>query len=175
VALNPDDGFCQANLACSHLIAREFTKAEETLDLSISLGPLGPWAFGLQAIALTSLGRHTQAYEAMSSAIAMLPRHNDIFAGDLGLILYGLERFDEAAEALESVECKAFWHHSQLAACYGQLGAQDTAKMHWARYCGLAPGRNIYHASEAEPFREQADNERWLQGLIKAGLGTGTA
>jgi hypothetical protein len=57
-----------------------------------------------------------------------------------------------------------------LAACYGQLGDVENAQIHWARNMAEAPKENWRFAIELAVYKNEADANRWLEGLRKAGI-----
>ncbi|MDX8501328.1 adenylate/guanylate cyclase domain-containing protein [Mesorhizobium sp. VK4C] len=59
---------------------------------------------------------------------------------------------------------------ANLAACLGQLGRVDEAKLAWERCLECNPGFSLGDYRRGSPYRRPADVQHWLDGLRKAGI-----
>ena len=59
---------------------------------------------------------------------------------------------------------------ANLAACLGQLGRIDEAKLAWGRCLERKPGYTLDDYRRGSPYRRQEDVEHWIDGLRKAGV-----
>jgi adenylate cyclase len=59
---------------------------------------------------------------------------------------------------------------ANLAACLGQLGRIDEAKLAWGMCLERTPGYTLDDYKRGSPYRRQEDVEHWIDGLRKAGV-----
>ena len=101
------------------------------------------------------------------------PHNSFFYHWTLGMVLFNLERYEEAAAALERVverNSQFLRGHLVLAATYGQMGRTEDAKWEAEEALALLPGMTIKQRRAIVPYRRQADTERYITGLRRAGL-----
>jgi TolB-like protein/Flp pilus assembly protein TadD len=170
VELDPDNGVCEAILGAVYLYAGEFEQSTHHTSRAVTLNPNDPWILAARAHLLSSLGRNQDAFEKLLLVERYEPFPPNWHYELLGTTLYGLERYAEAAEAFRRMTHKNFWDHSMLAACYGQLGRRDETQEQWAKCRAFRPDKKLRDLGEGEAYENEADKDRWLEGLLKAGL-----
>ena len=81
--------------------------------------------------------------------------------------------YEQAVEAYHGVLAKAYWTHANLALCYAQLGRTEEARTEAKAYKDALP-ENWSVREETEDIlkwiRNEVDQERYLEGLRRAGL-----
>jgi TolB-like protein/class 3 adenylate cyclase/Tfp pilus assembly protein PilF len=132
--------------------------------------------------ALTFAGRPSEALEAVEKAMRLNPHYPSSYAYQRGLALFGLNRLDEAAAALEraiEINRDDYWSQRLLLSTYGLRGRGEDAQRlvksiqtsnekrgRWAAYDPLS----IRAVSFWYPFAKAEDAKRFATGLAKAGV-----
>jgi tetratricopeptide (TPR) repeat protein len=132
--------------------------------------------------ALSFAGRPAEALEAVERAMRLNPHYPSSYAYQRGLALFGLNRLDEAALALErAIELNRddYWSQRLLLAVYGLRGRRDDAQRlaesirinneKRGRFAGHDP-LTIRAVSFWYPFAKAEDAKRFAAGLAKAGI-----
>ena len=131
--------------------------------------------------ALNFVGRPAEAQEAVEKAMRLNPHYPSSYAYQRGLALFGLNRLDEAAVALEraiEINRDDYWSQRLLLAIYGLQGRRaDAARLADAmksgdRHGGLASydPLTIRAVTYWYPFARPEDAKRFATGLAKAGV-----
>ncbi len=126
-------------------------------------------------------GRAKEALELVERAMRLNPHYPPHYLYQLGLARFGMNRLDDDATSLEqaiTLNRDDHWSQRLLLATYGLLGRRtDAAKLLDAikgrEQRGLLASRDpltIRAISYWHPFANQADAERFAEGLRKAGV-----
>jgi TolB-like protein/Flp pilus assembly protein TadD len=171
VTLDPKDSVCWGFLANIHVYRREFDLAEHCSAQALKLNPSEIRSTEGYGEVLAHLGRFEEALERLQQIAKLEPMPPTWYWELLGVTLYGLGRFADAAEAFRRMSVHNFWNHAHLAACYGQLGKTDKAQEHLKAYAADLPSASLDAFAESDGFyKNPEDLELWLDGLRKAGL-----
>jgi TolB-like protein/class 3 adenylate cyclase/tetratricopeptide (TPR) repeat protein len=132
--------------------------------------------------ALSFAGRPGEALEAVEKAMRLNPHYPSSYAYQRGLALFGLNRLDEAAAALEraiEINRDDYWSQRLLLSIYGLRGRRDDAQRlaesiklnneKRGRYAAYDP-LSIRAVSFWYPFAKAEDAKRFATGLAKAGI-----
>ena len=57
-----------------------------------------------------------------------------------------------------------------LASCFGHMGREEEARKQWAKALEINPTYSIEQKARILPYKDQADWDRFIGGLHKAGL-----
>jgi TolB-like protein/class 3 adenylate cyclase/Tfp pilus assembly protein PilF len=170
VGLDPQESRCHRMLGGICLFGRDYDAAEHHLRRSIDLNPSD--ADGLMQMGyLLALRGRAHALGWMEAAIRLNPFHPLWYNADLGVALYTLRRYAEAAQAFKRLPDRWQWSSARLAACYAHLGQSKEAQTQAAVVMRFRPD-----FSTAEFLRNSIllehdeDREHLREGLIKAGL-----
>jgi len=163
-----ESSYSHAVVGSAYLGLGDFDNAEFYLLRSRALQSEHPDTFAIQAMLSIFLGRHEDALNLASQGIALSFEPDDLLIAQLCAALFGLGRFEEAVAGARCMRTMPFWSHAWLASAYGYLGDRERAGAHLSAYRRAAPGRSVYDAANCEPYRDGANNERLLRGLIEA-------
>ncbi len=168
-----------------HLVQREHVQALDFARRAVALAPnSADWRAYLADI-LSYSGRAAEAVEEIGKARRLNPFHPDWYLDVLGRSLYLSGRFEEAIaplktdylRAVKSPRSDSFFLRFKatrgifLLAAYSAAGREKEAAELAALFRGELPNfQPRPMLSRAFPFREQADFERLLADLAKAGL-----
>lgn len=131
--------------------------------------------------ALSFAGRPTDALDAVEKAMRLNPHYPSSYAYQRGLALFGLNRLDEAAAALEralELNRDDYWSQRLLLAVYGLTGRKEDARRlveaiksndRRGRGAGWDP-LTIRAVTYWYPFAKPDDAKRFASGLGKAGV-----
>ncbi len=170
VALDPEDSFCTSVLGVVHLQRRDYEQARHYMEMALTSNPHDSYVWADYAWYLKSIGKHQEALDRLDAKEIFEPYPPNWHWEIRGQVLYLLERFEEAVAAFDRMSITPFWVNGLLAACYGQLGDVENAQIHWARNMAEAPKENSRFAIELAVYKNEADANRWFEGLRKAGI-----
>ena len=175
VASDDQDAAAHTSLAIHDLFSGRHDDAMRRLRRAIELNPNSSFAHGYVGVVNAFGGEHDLAIETVQEAIRLSPR-------DLLMVIWrvaeawshlGAERFDQAAE---SARLAIGWNaafadaHAILASALGHAGRLDEARIALDECVRHLPGLTLSDHRLKRPFRRTADQERFLDGLRKAGL-----
>ena len=175
VASDDQDAAAHTSLAIHDLFSGRHDDAMRRLRRAIELNPNSSFAHGYVGVVNAFGGEHDLAIETVQEAIRLSPR-------DLLMVIWrvaeawshlGAERFDQAAE---SARLAIGWNaafadaHAILASALGHAGRLDEARIALDECVRQLPGLTLSDHRLKRPFRRAADQERFLDGLRKAGL-----
>jgi len=143
------------------------------IQKAIELEPNYAEGYGSMAMVLTYAGRPDEGLEAVQTSMRLNPFNSFFIYWVLGQCYFHLERFDEAAVQFErAVEANPQFlrGHLLLAATYGQLGRIEDAEWEAQEALTLLPGLTLRQRRAIVPYKKQADVERYIDGLRKAGI-----
>ena len=176
-AVNCDDQDAAAHtaLAIHELFSSRHDDALRRLRRAIELNPNSSFAHGYVGVVHAFAGEYDLAIASAREAVLLSPR-------DLLMVIWrvaegwahlGAERFDRAAE---SAQLAIDWNsafpdaHAILASALAHGGRMDEARIALDECVRQWPGLTLRDPRLIRPFRRGADQERFLDGLRKAGL-----
>ena len=175
VASDDQDAAAHTSLAIHELFSGRHDDAMRRLRRAIELNPNSSFAHGYVGVVNAFGGEHDLAIETVQEAIQLSPR-------DLLMVIWrvveawshlGAERFDQAAErARLAIGWNAAFAdaHAILASALGHAGRLDEARIALDECVRQLPGLTLSDHRLKRPFRRAADQQRFLDGLRKAGL-----
>jgi tetratricopeptide (TPR) repeat protein len=120
---------------------------------------------------LAMRGHSEEALGWVETAVRLNPFHPPWYNAHLGIALYSLRRYAEAAQALKRIPSPGPWSLARLAACYAQLERVAEAEAAAAQVLHLRPGFSTADFVRRDTLLERdSDREHLRDGLLKAGL-----
>jgi adenylate cyclase len=175
VEYDDQDAAAHTSLAIHELFSGRHDDALRRLERAIQLNPNSGFAHGYIGVVHAFGGEPERAVESVQDAIRLSPR-------DLLMVIWRVvegwahlsaERFDQAAE---SARLAIGWNaafvdaHAILASALGHAGRLEEARVALDECERQFPGLTLRDPRLTRPFRRTADQERFLDGLRKAGL-----
>ena len=161
-------------VAKSRLYQRRHDEAIVEAERAIALDPNYPDGYFMMGWILTFAGRSAEAVDYFKRAMRLDPNYPGHYLYYLGLAQYCLEQYEVAATTIErSRKLSPQMGPWPLAITYAQLGRGQEAADIFAKYFkkrGWDYGVPVEDTFKYWPFKEQADLDRWADGLVKAGL-----
>jgi adenylate cyclase len=143
------------------------------LEKAVSLDPNFSEAYAHLAEALNLTGRSDEAIGFAKKAMRLDPNYAPWVAFFLGNSYFTLRRYDEAIAAYQEVlrrNPNAEYGHAGLAGVYVELGQEKAARAEAAEVLRLNPRYSVNWLRDNVPFHNQADRDRFMGNLEKAGL-----
>ena len=175
VESDDQDAAAHTSLAIHELFMGRHDDALRRLARAIELNPNSSFAHGYVGVVHAFGGEADRALESVQEAMRLSPR-------DLLVVIWRVvegwahlsaARFDRAAE---SARLAIAWNasfadaHAILASALGHAGRLDEARSALGDALRHLPGLTLRDPRLRRPFRREADRERFLDGLRKAGL-----
>ena len=175
VESDDQDAAAHTSLAIHDLFSGRHDDAMRRLRRAIELNPNSSFAHGYVGVVHAFGGDHDLAIETVQEAMRLSPR-------DLLMVIWrvvegwahlGAGRFDRAAE---SARLAIGWNaafadaHAILASALGHAGRLDEARAALDECVRHFPGLTLRDPRLTRPFRRAVDQERFLDGLRRAGL-----
>ncbi len=182
LALDGNDNWARLALAWVLLRDQQYDEAEEQFEIAISLNRNDADCICWAANGFVCLGRAEEGYELIMEAMRLNPLHPAIYHAILGNALYFTGRYQDSVRAFRQCEAIGAIHHANLAVAYAQAGRIEEARSEATKFVTLTrkqlkvdgksvPDNNSDLVSpKLRRFRQQADRDRFLDGLRKAGL-----
>jgi adenylate cyclase len=160
-------------LSFCYLIARQHDKAIAAGEQAIKYDPNDAFAHTMLALILDYSGRAEEALPVVEKSMRLNPKPPGFFFRHLGIVYYDNGKVEEAISATEmarSLEPDGILTHLRLAACYSTVGREDEARAEIAAVLKLNPYYSLELFAKTIPYRHQADLDRMINALRKAGL-----
>jgi len=169
--LDPQESRCHRVLAHIWLNRRDYSAAEHHFRRALDLNPNDADARAGMGHLLALRGKADEALASLESAMRLNPLYPAWYNIFLGVALYSLRRYEEAAQALGRVADPGYWSRTRLAACYAQLGRAKETEIQVAAILRQKPEFSIADFFRRDVLLERAeDREHLRDGLLKAGL-----
>jgi len=107
----------------------------------------------------------------MVAARRLNPLHPLWYNFSLGIALYSLTRYEEAAQAFKRIPNPGPWARARLAACLAQLGQTADARAQATAVLHICPDFSIEQFMDRDVLLERSkDRDLLREGLKRAGL-----
>jgi len=169
--LDPQDSRCFRMLGVIGLHRRDYDGAERHLRRALDLNPNDADGMSHLGRLLVLRGKPDEGLEWMEAARRLNPLHPTWYDLSLGIALYSLRRYAEAARALRGLPNLSPWARARLAACFAQLGQADEAQAHAKAVLEAQPDFSTERFIERDVLLELVEDREHLRtGLRRAGL-----
>jgi adenylate cyclase len=189
VWLDPDDSSSHRLLGLAHLFHRRYDEARFHIERALSINPSDTMVMHNMAVYLEFIGKPSESIEWSKKSMLLDPLvpHLSLNSREtVGMALYSLGQYGEALKAFLSLDEQALPRHYILAATYAQLDRLDEAHAE-AALCmeQFSPAPGARHVSGIvldresrlrairaiwKTYKHQADRDRWLNAMRKAGI-----
>jgi adenylate cyclase len=173
VELNDQAPVSHMALGAVLLWRRDYEGALAESRRMIALDPNFAQGYGASGLGLTYAGRAAEALEQIAMAMRLDPHYPDMLLHFLAQANFSLGKYEIAAEQLvERIARNPSTDASRmfLASCYGHLGRPEEARAAWAELLKVNPDFSVMQRARVLPYKDPADFQRIVDGLVKAGL-----
>jgi adenylate cyclase len=173
IAMDDSNALFHATLAWLLSLERQYDNALAECERAIELGPNSSYAHIWMAFVLIRVGRPEEAVPYAEQALRLNPLGPAWWYRQLGLAHFGAERYEEAIawhkKSLNS-NPKDVITHIALTTAYSWAGRHEDARAQAAEVLRINPNFSIEERAKSFAYKNQADLDRFLDGLRKAGL-----
>jgi TolB-like protein/class 3 adenylate cyclase/Tfp pilus assembly protein PilF len=170
VSLDPDNTSAHAILGVVLIYGGKRDAGAAELATALRIDPNNADAWMFLADETVYEGRGIEAIDHARRAFRLNPHPPGWYYWYLGFTEYSMGRYEDALETLRHEA--SHWSESRriAAACLAQLGRMDEAKAEAAHFLATHPDFTIRHWATTQPFQNDADRQRFVDGYLKAGL-----
>ncbi len=175
-AIALDDSHASAHSLLGWLyvfMQRQYDKAIAACEKAVALAPSSATANIWMGGVLTFAGRHEEAVRYSEQALRLNPFPEGWYFRFLGYSYFGVGQYEEAIAAYKKALDRApndILAHLALTTAYSWAGRKEEARAQAAEVLRINPEFSIIQRAKTIPYKNQADLERYLGGLRKAGL-----
>jgi adenylate cyclase len=149
---------------------RQFDRAEYHITKAVTFNPNDANTAAKAAELYSYTGRSQEAVASVKRAMLLNPHHPDWYWQELGLALYIGRQYTDAIGAFKHIAKLVEFDYAYLAVCCVALGDIETARSHIAAMRQIRPRASARYYEKTQPFKSNADLERFIDALRKAGL-----
>jgi adenylate cyclase len=156
-----------------YLYKRQHEQAIAAAERAIALAPNDAEGSRLLGLILNFAGRPEDAIGLIKKAMRLNPRYPYNYLANLGMAYRLAGRYEEAIATLKTATIRNPDHlpfHLHLAVSYSELGRDAEARAEVAELLRISPTFSLEGVRRVMPFKNQAESERYLAALGKAGL-----
>jgi adenylate cyclase len=156
-----------------HLTKRQYNKAISEGERAIVLAPNSDFAHAALAYTLHRVGRQEEAIGLYKKAIRLNPHSPGWYFSGLGSCYRMMGQYEKAVrEHMRNLQKTPtrLGDHIALAATYILMGREEDARAEAEEVLRLHPKFSAKHFAEQQKYKDQADTDRLVAALRKAGL-----
>jgi TolB-like protein/Tfp pilus assembly protein PilF len=174
-ALSMDDSFSRAHvlLGWIYLQRRQHEKAIAEMEQALALEPNSAGSHAHLSRILTYAGRPGEAIALSKKALRLSPIPRTYHLHGLGSAYMDTGQYEEAIVACRKaikIEPKNQWAHVILASAYSLAGRETEARAEAEEILRINPRFSLANFAKILAYKNQADTERFVEALRKAGL-----
>jgi adenylate cyclase len=152
---------------------RQYDKAIAECERAIALAPNSSTSHIWMGVVLMYAGKHEDAIRHAEQALRLDPIPPGWYHRNLGLAYTNGGRYDQAIAAFKESLNRTpndILTRAGLTAAYSLAGRDDEARAQAAEVLRINPNFSVEQRAKFSPYKNQADLDRYLGGLRKAGL-----
>jgi TolB-like protein/Tfp pilus assembly protein PilF len=174
-ALSLDESLAQAHylLGFVYLWKKEHNRAIAEVERALALDPNDADIHAALAELLSWVGRWEEAVDLVHRAMRLNPHYPEWYTIVIGVCYFSMGRHEEAIEELKRVLVRnpdIPSTHILLATSYSEMGRMEEAEAEVAEIMRLNPNYSLEIMRETTPFGNEAELERSIEALRKAGM-----
>jgi TolB-like protein/Tfp pilus assembly protein PilF len=178
VELEPNDAEAQMVLSLAYVRSRQADEMIAAAERAVELDPSSAQAHSWLGTFLSAAGRLEEGLSSAEKAIRLSPRDPLLwfYFSSLAVVHFDSRRYEDAAEwARRSIRGNPEFAYSRamLAASYALLGRLDDARAEVEALLRVQPGFSIAFARNTTIAGSAGYQDRYLDGLRKAGVPEG--
>jgi adenylate cyclase len=168
--LDENDSRCHRILGAIYVQMREYDRAEFHSDRSVALNPNDAFTAVYRGGLLRHIGRPQEGVAWVRKAMQQDPYHPNWYWSTLAFVLHAAGRYADALDAYSRMVQRPSFYHAYVAACHAELGQMEKAREHAVLALQAKPDFSVAARGKQLPWKNEADLQKFLDGLRKAGL-----
>lgn len=156
-----------------YLLKRQYGNAIAEAERALALDPNSADNHAVLGRVLYYAGRPEEAIQLFKKAMRLNPMPESFYLYSLGMAYIMTGRYEEAVAACSKAihtEPKNLFAHVVLAASYSLSGREEEARAEATEVLTIQPKFSLGYFAKTLSFKKQADLERFVNALRKAGL-----
>jgi adenylate cyclase len=173
LAIDDSSGGARIILSNIYLLKRQHEKAIAELEQALELAPSSARVHMWLGRALCYAGRPAEAIHLLEKVLCMDPMPGTIELNTLGRAYRDVGQYDEAIATCKKaikIAPKNQWAHLTLTSAYSLSGREQEARAQAAEVLKVNPKFSLAYFAKTSNYKNQADTERIVSALRKAGL-----
>jgi adenylate cyclase len=173
IAIDDSSAMAHGLLGTFYVLKREYDKAIAEGERSIALAPGAASLYIWYGLNLNFAGRPEEAIPVFQKAIRLNPIGATGIYLNLGVALRMTGKFEEAVSASKKALQRApdnILAHINLAATYSLMGREEEARSEAAEVLRINPKFSVDSYAKRLTYKDQAQRDRYIDALRKAGL-----
>jgi adenylate cyclase len=173
IALSPSSGEAHAARSLVAMMDKDHGRLGTESEAAVALSPDGSVANIVRGGYLVNDGRPLLAVPHYEHALRVDPGMTHLFLHHLGAAYLFAGRYEMAAALFRSrIELSPGTDMSRAYLCValGHLGKHEEARLVWDELMAIRPDYSLRQRMSQAHYRNPADPERLIEGLLKAGL-----
>jgi TolB-like protein/class 3 adenylate cyclase/Flp pilus assembly protein TadD len=170
LALEPNDAGVRWVNAILLAHRSRWDESEAEFAIALKLDPNNADAWAMRSELMVLIGRADEALANIQMALRLNPHPPGWYYWMLGQAQYLNRQYDVAVQTLRQEETYRTPSRRTLAASLAQLGRLDEARHEAAMFMANNQYFTIKNWVEAQPFRDEAARQHFIDGYRKAGL-----
>jgi adenylate cyclase len=173
INLDPSDSNAYGLLGAAHRMKMQHDKAIAECERAVTLDPNSADAHVWLGTMYSFADRAEEAIVLLEKAIRLNPFAHTWYFTRLGTAYRLAGRYNEAISTFQKalrLSPDSMVTHIGLTVTYSQLGRDEEARAHAAEVLKISPEFSLDRLAKTLAFRNQAENERVINALRKAGL-----
>jgi len=160
-------------LSSVYMFKKQYEKAIAEAERAIAFDPNGDSAYSQLGTVLQMVGRPQEAIAPLEKAIRLNPRAPSLYFRRLGTAYRDIGRYEEAIVQLKkaiNLTPDSLYPHTALAATYSLSGRDKEARAEVSEVLRIQPKISLKRLAKQVAYKNQADIDRLINALRKAGL-----
>ncbi len=173
LALDDSLAFARSELALVYTVLRQHDKGIVEVEKAVALNPNSADAYNHLGLVLRFAGRPEEAIPALKKAIRLNPFPPGVYFYHLATASAYAGQCEEAIAACEKAlqrESDNLLTHITTTVSYSLCGKDEEARETAAGVLRINPKFSIEYFAKKIPYKNQADTDRYIAALRKAGL-----
>jgi len=160
-------------LSSVYMFKKQYDKAIAEAERAIAFDPNGDSAYSQLGVVLHMVGRPQEAIAPLEKAIRLNPNGPSLYFRRLGSAYRDIGRYEEAIVQLKkaiNLTPDDLYPHSALVATYSLSGRDKEARAEVSEVLRIQPKFSLKRLAKQVAYKNQADIDRLINALRKAGL-----
>jgi adenylate cyclase len=173
ISLDESSPIAYVLLSSVYMFKKQYEKAIAEAELAIAFDPNGDSAYSQLGTVLQMVGRPQEAIAPLEKAIRLNPNGPSLYFRRLGSAYRDIGRYEEAIVQLKKaikLTPDSLYPHIGLAATYSLSGRDKEARAEVSEVLKIQPKISLKRLAKRVAYKNQADIDRLINALRKAGL-----